>query len=258
MAILNKNFLHGTIGPVVFKQLGNKQIMTSKVKPGKMKQTGNTKKAANTFGKASKLAAEIRNIFDAEIGIFRDRDMHSRFSAALNVQLAHARDPETGKFELSANTFAPLQGFEFNLYSTLQKHMIATPDMLLTPGKLTVLFPEKIAQRLVKFPARAIYCEIVGVVALIRLKDGLRVQVPEQQVIRLSKDNTLSRSVMLEFVVPDGCFCILSIFLQYYGRNSFLNNSKLNPGAICYAAISVGDYQEADPFFWIDMMGLKF
>lgn len=258
MARLNRNFLHGALGPVVFKQVGNVQFLTSKVKAGTMKQTKNTKKAANTFGMASRLGAQIRGSFENEIYTFRDTEMHSRLSAGLNTLLSHVRNLPKGSFNFETQSFSPLIGFEFNEYSPLKKNMMANPAIDVDAGKLTILFPDKELLQLVKFPAKAVYCEIVASVALIRLEDGMRVQVPEQQQLRVMKDHNKATGQSMIFDVPDGCCCIVGIFLQYFNDHFCLNSIKLNPGAICYATITPGVYAGTDPYFWIDMLGLKF
>jgi len=258
MARFNRNFLHGALGPVVFKQVGNAQFLTSKVKAGTMRQTKNTKKAANTFGMASRLGAQIRGSFESEIYTFRDTEMHSRLSAELNTLLSHVRDLQNDTFNFEMQSFAPLNGFEFNKYSPLKKHLIANPAIDVDAGRLNILFPDQEMLRLVKFPAKAVYCEIVASVALFRLEEGMRVQVPEQQHFRVMKDDNKATGQSISFDVPDGCCCIVGIFLQYFSNHFPLNSVKLNPGAICYTTITPDVYPGTDPHFWIDMLGLKF
>ena len=242
MGKFDGKFFTGPIGPVTFRKSKGKQIVSARPLPGTMKQTENTKKASGTFGMASLLTSNIRQGFSNDICNLHDGDIHSRLMVILNPVLSQCRDLETMKYSFEANSFNPLQGLEFNIESPLRKQLGSLPEIKLEKNKLQVLFPTGKMIKKIKFIKGSSYCTITASLLLFGLKHSLRSKAV-QQTLKLSKSDTESSAkINFDYLVPDGCFCLLGIFLNYHNYKYMLNTNRMSPAAICFAAVLPGDF----------------
>jgi hypothetical protein len=262
MAININNFYRGTLGPVAFKEVGGRQMMVSKVAPGVIKQTPGTKKSANTFGMASRLGGNLRHIYQHDLNGYYDGGMVSRLNAEINKSLIECRDPESRLFSFSADSFNPLADFDYNSKSLVKDSLKIKPQISIANGLLKVLFPRSGKLPALKFPAGSSDCELIVSVAFIELKEGRKVQVPDRKSLIINKKKQILSPPEFVFEVPDGCLCVVSMFLLYFNiRNNYrvvINNKKFSPAAICGAVITPGAFNENSKRFWIDMISLKF
>lgn len=252
MAILKGNFVTGLLGPLTFKELNGQQVITSQAND--VKQTEGTKKAAKTFGMASTLQSQITERFSFNLMGLKDSDQHSRMNQILNPALFGARHPTTRAFHFEKETFENLKGFEFNLGLRANDQMIIKPVVHIDEGVLQVSFPDWELPSKLKWMDKSSYCIMTFSVVLFRLGDGLKERFPEMQSVRLEKgtDDVLNgRS--FTFNVPDGCLCIVGVFLQYFDSFRMLNNEKMSPAAICDAIVLKGTYAEETERLWMNM-----
>jgi len=252
MAKFDGKFLKGALGPVVFRVVNGKQIVSSK--PHKVKQTAETKKAGSTFGEGSSLSRQIRANFAEGILNLHDQNLHDRLLSRLNVIVNQCRDKKTMKYHFNENSFNSLINFDFNIHSPLKKQLPSEPAIVIENQTLTVAFPKSEHPAKLKFIKGGYDCELKILVRFYRLKDGLKTRYNAEQTILVEKygNNDLSGKEF-PFAIPNGCLCIVSMFLHYSGEFGIINSKQINPGAICYAGETQGIFEENASFLWSRM-----
>ena len=158
------------------------------------------------------------------------------------------------KYHFTDNSFNSLVNFDFNIHSPLKKQLPAEPIIVLENQMLTVAFPKNGGPSGLKFIKESHECELKIMVRFYRLKDGLKTRGNAEQTILVEKytNNDLSGKEFL-FAVPNGCLCIVSMFLHYSGEFGVLNSKQINPGAICYAGETPGIFEKNTSFVWSKM-----
>lgn len=262
MAKFNGKFLSGVIGGLVFKKVGNKQIVTTKRAAGSTKFTLGSIKAANTFGMASKLGSHIFNEFSDEIIGFHDGTMFQRLTRELNLVLNLCRDFKTMEYSYDAGSFDRLNGLDFNIESPVRDSFKRYPEINLTGQSLQVSLPEFAVKKFLSFPAHSSVCEFTVAITLFRLKDGMKMQTTESQSVVVERSTLISKKHNFEFIIPDGCLCVVGLFLKFFvSGTSFpmlINTKKFSPGGICKAFSTPGIFVKNDKRFWVAMHDLKF
>ena len=262
MAVFDGKFLRGTLGELTFKKLGNKQIVTNKRVPGTTKFAPDSIKAANTFGMSSTLSSHILNEFSDEINGFHDGSMFRRLNSELNSVLNLCRDFNTMKYSYDANSFDSLSGLDFNIKSPVKKSFKKNPEINLTGRLLRVSLPEFAVNKFLSFPAGSSVCEVTIAITLFRLKDGMKMQGAESQSLTIERKTLISKKQHCEFTLPDGCLCIVGLFLKFFASSTdfpmLMNSKKFSPAVICKAFSSPGIFVKNDNRFWVAMHDLKF
>ena len=258
MGTFNGKHFTGPVGPVIFRKRKGKQVVCAKPLPGTMKQTENTKKASGTFGMASLMVKHIKEGYSEEIMGYHDGTLHNRLMTSINPVLSQCRDLSTMSYNFGVNSFKRLNGLNFNVESPLHKYLGFDPGIMLEGNSLRVEFPSTNAKRNIKFIRNSNACHLTMSLLLFNLKDGKRLNEPlNQTVILAKKEQEQLGGQEFTFTVPDGCLCLLSIFLQYYDYDHLLNNPLMSPGAICFAQLVPGDFEGEDLNVWRGM-GQKF
>jgi len=262
MARYKDNILSGKLGPYVFRNDNGRQIVTSRVASGKIKQTEQTKNAASTFGMASSLGSHIRQTFETEIAALQDREMTNRITSLLNRALILSRNPVTKKFSFGADIFNEMEGFDFNSRSPLKKSLTKPLNISMDDGKLQVLLPDLSVPNTLKFPSGSSSCQLTVNVGLFRLYDGLKIYQPISQDITIQKTKPVLGEQKFEFEIPDGCFCVVTLFLKYSttvkGKTVLINSKTFSPAAICLAVITPGNFTDHSNYSWAAMQRLIF
>ena len=254
MGKFDGKFFAGPVGPVIFRKSKGKQIVSVKPLPGTVKQTENTKKASGTFGMASLMTSQIREGFSHEISNLHDGSLHSRLMTTLNPILSQCRDLGTMKYDFEANSFNRLQGLNFNIESPLEKKMGVFPEIKLENNKLQVVFPSGKLESKIKFIKGSTYCNLTLSLLLFRLKDGLRSKTSVKETIRVDRMNQEPLgNIAFEYTVPNGCLCVLGIFLKYHNYKYMLNTNSMSPAAICFSSVLPGDFDGENTEDWYDM-----
>jgi len=253
MAKFDGKYFTGPMGAVIFKKVNNKQIVCARLAPGTMKQSEATKKACDTFGMVSSFSAALRHSFAADLMDLQDTNMSGRLVKQVSPILVGARDPQTRAFYFEQDSFDALTDFEFNTNSPVTKWLGTKPDMVYEKGKLSIVFPDIDLRRL-QFAKSSTSCQMTVAVTLIRLKDGMRTRAPLTQELRFYNDGVdLLSHKRFEFDVPDGCLCVASLFLKYYGNHLLRNTKKVSPAYICGATITNGRYIEKQTYKWQEL-----
>lgn len=262
MAVFDGKFLRGTVGELIFKKIGNKQVVSTKRAPGTIKLTPDSIKAANTFGMASKLSSHIFNEFDEQINGFHDGSMFRRLNKELNLVLNLCRDFKTMEYSYDTHSFDSLSGLDFNIKSPVRKSFKRNPEINLTGRLLLVSLPEFAVGKFLRFPAGSSVCEFTVAITLFRLKDGMKMQATESQSVSIKRKTIISKKQNFEFEVPDGCLCIVGLFLKFFASSTafpmLINTKNFSPAAICKAFSTPGVFVKNDNRLWVAMHGLKF
>lgn len=253
MAIIKNNFLVGTVGKLIFKVVNGKQVVSTKVARGTIRQSKESMQKAQIFGLASRFGSEILRSFKQYLNCFQDPAMFNRLIKKLYGAFVYAWNPETLQFNFEAHDFHILSDFNYNINSPLRDRLGLKTQLTFADGLLYVGFSAWGNMPVIKFLKDSNDCAITVGVSLYRLQDGFKTdQVISQRQIVKKYDNKLEIDEF-QFKVPGDCLCVTSIFLNFYTKHSTyvntLNSKKFSPSAICGASFTPGSF---DPEMNID------
>lgn len=254
MANFDGKYIRGAVGPVIFKKTKTGQTVSIRPAAGTMRQTQETKNASDTFGMTSILSTELKNSFSSELMDLQDNTMYIRLVKTVSQVLYWCRDKETRQYQFETDSFNALAGFEFNISSPVVKTLGIIPQMDYEEGMLSLFFEAAKKPNKLKFVKGSSYCDMTVAVTLIRLADGLITMDPmlrEQRLYKETNDDLTGKR--FDFVVPDGCLCVMSVFLKFHSYNQLKNNKTFSPAFICGATITKGTYVSDDKHNWIDL-----
>jgi len=251
MAHIKGKFIHGKMNDSVYRELNGKQIIQSMPATEEKKRTEGTKKAATVFGKASKLAAEIRSGLHHISSQFYDGQMIARLSKEVLYSLNAAKITETQSFNFKEGSFRSLVGFEFNIKSPLKTNLLVAPTFSLTGTTLKVAIPEINVPIDLKFPEdRLEGCKLLVLTTILDLvHKRTKRTTPQIMDIPYSYEPKVLPGKTFEFEVTPGCLCITAISLQFtkssFAGDIIVNNKLFNPAAIIHAFIPPGTSDNA-------------
>ena len=258
MARDKNRYLTGILGSVVLRRSRKSTIITSRVVPGTMKQSVETKKIAGEFGVASKLARYIRTMFKYDTGIYRDTEMHNRLTVEVHHSLLACKNEETAFYEFEEDTFDSLTTVEHLIKSQVRKRLYRLPTVIREGQIVTVRFKNDSRHSMLQFPGMSTSCKLTVSVGLFRLADGLMISTPMKKGLMLQKYKPLHADLDFVFKVPEGCLYVICLFLRYYRASVLLEGVKWHAGAICSAKITPGDFEDDHQHHWIKMPDLHF
>ncbi|RZK53224.1 MAG: hypothetical protein EOO91_18040 [Pedobacter sp.] len=243
-------FISGIVGPVIFKKVGNKQVVVSKHKGDLIKMTAATFNAAYVFGYASTLSSYFR--YGAkELLAYHDGGMVSRLTGECNGILQKATINAGETFSFDQDYFSRLNGFEFNVASPVKKYLFAQPEVITTAENLTISLPELLIPRDLTFAPNAKYCTVAFKVTLFDLKSKAYLNQEIQSFeVELQKDPATLPPQQLLFKSAPGAIYLVSLGLFYAERTfagkAVLNRQDLHPAAILRAGFCPGEATERD------------
>ena len=254
MGIIKGKFIVGAVGPVVYKVVKGKNIVSSKMVKGSMKQTKGTIRAAGTFGIANRLSGEIMHSLQKLLGGLQDDLMYKRLSVRLNDTLYTAREGGAHRYNFTGLSLHTLNDFDFNSKSPLRASLRSVPAISFNNGQLRLVLNGLDDPQTIIYPMHAKSCEIVATVSLFRLQDGVKIPAAEYQRLKLKRNQKDISSHEFVFSIPAGCMCIVSLFIYYYSVSdnylSVLNHKRFSPGTICAAFFVPGIYNSNDHRKW--------
>lgn len=147
MARINaKGLLSGIVGPVAFRVVNGKPIVSSKPGKGRVKQTAATKKSASEFGVALAAARKIRLGLSDVFGQYADPGMHRRFGTKVYEVLRSCHDKPSGTRTITDGDISLLERFDFNAESPFAKHCFIQPAVSMAEtGIVTITLPESVS-----------------------------------------------------------------------------------------------------------------
>jgi hypothetical protein len=253
MATNDGKNLRGVIGPYVFRVLYGKNIVQSRVAPGKMKQTQSTIASGSNFGQCVILANAIKM---SSRNRFFEPYMFQNLTGVLHSSLKKRWDKNIGAFNLDQESFSSLNHFNFNSLSKVAERISEWPSVQLENNKLVVTLPSLQVPAQFPLPKKGFQCKLTIGVSLFRLADNLRSKYEEMQSMVFTQNDKLSPAIEWEFDAPQGCLCIVNLYLEYAHATSegwyVINDKKFNPAGICRAVLNAGEYVgKKDPKKWI-------
>ena len=249
MAVLKGKFIIGIVGPIVCRRHRGQQVISGKSR-GKQKLSEGTKKSANTFGKASNFAHQIRDTITDVVTINYDGTMNYRLNQEVVRILTKARHPDTREFYFGPSSFDALTGFQFNSNSPFNHSLQVPPYITVTDNQLTLHLPEIVVPTDLKFPANADSCNINFTVMEFNLLTGKkrRALIGTKTIVNI-KGITAAE----EWTVPlqEGWFSVIAMSLNYV-QHTFAGNVVLNSKEFCPALIIqagfITNIDQAGPF----------
>jgi hypothetical protein len=235
----------GVVGNLVFKRGRDKKDTIIQIKPARVKQTKASKVTAGIFAKASSLAKLLRQDFNPIMSGFYDGAMVNRFNTLNRSILDHCYDKETKTYVFEEDSFSRLAGFEFDAKSLLGNYFWADPVVHWEDSSLRITIPAFETNKQLKFPGRANTCKMKITVGLYNFSLSQH-RNSYYEEINVAQNQGLVPEQEFTFEVPEGCFCVAGIGLEYFYqyndvRNS-LNNKELSPARLLSAIITPGTF----------------
>ncbi|MES2458336.1 MAG: hypothetical protein V4594_22450 [Bacteroidota bacterium] len=242
--------IRGLVGSVVFRQ-GRKNQEIVQTAPASLKQTKATKIAGKTFGQGSTLACVIREDLRPVTLDNYDGDMVNDFATPVRDVLKQCFDKETGFYTFEQDSFARLEGFEFNPRSLLINSLLVAPETALNGNTFTVSIPEFEVPQKFKFPGNTNVCRLRVGVSVIALHAGLNIDLLVQE-LEISAGEHIVPASAFEFEVSEGCLCVAAISLTYFrlheGIKAVYNFKDFHPAAVCGAIVTPGTFIVPPPY----------
>jgi hypothetical protein len=250
MAIRKGNFFTGAVGPIIYRTYRGQQIMSGKARTN-YKIADGTMKNANTFGKASTFACQIRDSLKIIITANYDGTMPGRLIQEVVYSLKNGCDRDTGEFYFDPSSFDALAGFQFNSVSPFNRSLLVEPYITVTDNQLTLHLPEINVPKQLKFPADANSCTINFMLMELNLLEGTKRMALVGTTTIENKINSFNAAQEWTAPLQEGWFSVLAISLNYvqhtYAGNVVLNNKKLCPAMIIKAGF-ITNINQAGPF----------
>ena len=254
--IVGKNII-GAVGPVVFSEHRGVNTLRAKNGPKAGKQTEQTKNSASLFGDASKFAAQIRYQLEGALHFIPDGEMVNRLNRQMGIILRRHCDKDTLNYDFHARSFKSLVGFEFNMKSQLKEQLWTLPETRLLNGKLRVTLPQIDIKKDLYFPDNANSCTVFLNIQCSALKDKYE-KIPSYEmspILEISKEDTHTIAQEWTFDVPEGCYCITSIALNYHYKwpryQLSVNSPEMSPAMICDFSVNPGTFAgKPDKTWW--------
>ncbi len=252
MARIIGKFIKGVLGDAILKTYGNMQILQARPVKGNSRRTEGMDKSSSLFGVASNIACEFRTGVSKLVTQFYDGTMIFRLNTEVAHSLRYTNNPETGSFNLVADSFSRLEGFDFNAKSPLVNTLVSLPQVEIGEHSLTVSLPALEIPKNLKFPKDTKSCRMLIGRSLTDLTNKKRkIDFVTFDVLN-KKGITVPQS--WEFETEPGCVCIVVISLQFIQSSlageTVINNKTFNPATILKAVVLEGQVNKANTKTW--------
>lgn len=243
-----KGFLHGKVGPIVYRVSRGQQIISRK--PARVRQTHATKESALEFGLASSSACAIRYAFSS-ICFMGDQGMINRLNAAVMRCIKGNKGKMRGERDLHDGDLSQLQGFQFNTNSPLDKVLPVRPECILDQERrIQVHVPAFRTDIGFKQDRETTKCTMRLMLMVMNFKEEY-FECLEHADLPVNQSSTpKSFDWAPEKQIPEGCIALVSLTLQNFAYSSaeqkhiYLNSRDFNPAEIIGAfSIEAGDAQ---------------
>lgn len=257
MARVTKNGIKGAVGPIVFSEHRGVGTARAKNGPGKEKQTEETKSAATIFGTASKFAGMIRRELGAHLHFIADGDMLARLNAQVLNILLRVQNKDTKNYDFNARSFKALSGFEFNIKSPLKDQLWTLPETRLINGKLRFTLPEIDIKKELSFPKDANSCTVFLAIRYgsLKTKEEKFPTFEMAPILEISAEDTHTTAQQWTFAIPEGCYCMTAIALNYHHKfpryQLSLNTPEMSPAMICDFLVNPGTFTGQPDNTWV-------
>jgi hypothetical protein len=228
MAQINKNkSIVGSIGQVVFKEVGKKQILQSK--PTDMKQTKRTKESGSEFRQCSSWTKPLRFQLSSFLSNHTDSFMHSRLAGKFYTTLQANTELAKGVRSPMNSDMLALAGFEFNTNSPFPDYFMPTINAVLNDQNEIVItipaFNPKVEMLFAENTSHAdllIYVMASNFEPFGGFDEGYTV-VPIE-----NKYQTKAETIWTSPPMPQGKLVLVCAKLLFYNPNRFTEKQYIN------------------------------
>ncbi len=242
--------LHGKIGNVVYRTVGNSNIVQSR--PARVRQTLSTKESALEFGLVSNCGRIMRELYSG-FSCYSDGRLLNRMNAALLKCLRDSERPR-GERDLQNGNPEHLKGLQFNVHSTLTEALKVRPECFMDDGKIRVQLPKFREYGQLQQPKHSRYCVLRLMVAAIDFRQGYYEYLAYQD-IEIGRGGLIpAQDWQPEVTLPSGSIVLVSASLHYFGVKGMdgeamsLNSAAYSPAEIIGAyRIAGSEVSEEEP-----------
>jgi len=249
MAVIEKDgALRGTVANYVYRRYRNLNIIQSK--PGRVRQTLNSKKSSLEFGLCCSTAKQLRTAFQPVVMGY-DGSMINRLNGLVRRSVQACRSKSAGQRDLHDAELSMLQGFQFNADSALSKVLKVRPEVSLTADRrVRVKIPALDRLTDIQAPARTSYYILRAMVVAFDFKKELYCYAGHRDL--LIESCTPAQDWLMDEVVPEGRVVMVSISLHAYLTNQLtdavsINSKNWNPAELmgCWSVPAAEGQEEA-------------
>jgi|SRR5690606_22659063 len=239
MGKIENGYIKGLVGGIVARRLGNTQVVQSRSRLKRSRQTLATKAAAVDFGNASKSARMIRYAFWQLILGYHDPAMINRLNQQVLRTMRANTERRRGTLCLSRGNPGRLKGFQFNEASPLGDQLFVDVDTFFSDGRLLVRLPEFDCDQDLIWPYTATHCTIRLQVYGFDFPAGRTVGLGNESFsfpLRSRKKRVDSKQWTFDVSVVEGMVVMAGMSIEFDRemdtRPLLLNNKNYHPAAL--------------------------
>ena len=232
--------IRGPIGNIIYRVVGTANILQSR--PRSVKQTAATKASGLEFGLASSAACVIRQAF-SPIYQWYDGGMINRCTQAVLKSIRGSLSKPRGQRDLHDGDAGYLKGFQFNANSQLSEVLAVRPVASMNEdGKLSISLPSFREYGEVKGPKDPSVCKLRLLVVAFHFKENCYEYLRYEELDIPRGSITEAQLWEVDTSVAAGGLILVSMSLDFYGRDSLTGDSSMNSKA-CSPAEIIGAFQ---------------
>ncbi|ADY50976.1 hypothetical protein Pedsa_0394 [Pseudopedobacter saltans DSM 12145] len=235
MAIIDsRGRLHGKVGNVVYRTVGDMSIVQAK--PARVRQTLSTKESALEFGLVSNCGRILRNLYSS-FACHSDGRLLNRMNVALLKSLKDTEKPR-GERDLHDGNPQHLKGLQFNINSPLTEALAVRPVCSMVDGGIMVQIPALNVSEDLLLPKYTKNAVLRLMVAAISFREGFY-EYLDYKDIPLQYGKVITEQEWLSDVaLPAGSIVLVSASLHCFGMKGIdgeplsLNGKEYSPAEI--------------------------
>lgn len=243
MAVIDsKGRLHGKIGNVVYRTMGNIKIVQSR--PARVRQTLSTKESALEFGLVSNCGRILRSLYSS-FSSCSDGRLLNRMNVALLKTLKDTEKPR-GERDLHDGNVEHLKGLQFNINSPLTAVLSVRPLCSLVEGGVRVQLPFFKVSTQLQLPRYTKNAVLRLMIVAINFREGYYEYLDYKDISLQYGMVVPEQEWFSEIALPAGSIVLVSASLHCFGMKGIdgeplsLNGKEYSPAEI------IGAYRMAE------------
>lgn len=247
-----KGFIHGRIGNVVYRRLGDVTVVQSV--PTKVRQTDATKLRAKEFGLASSAAKVLRQVFSGP-ATHADSRVVNRLGQAVLKAIRNGEPSAEDLGDLHHGNLSFIEGFQFNPKSTVASVLLEKPVVNLREGGRIAVSILAIEKGNLVFPAYSHSCTMRIMVVAVDFKKEYYQYLGYKDITIKNGKALAAEEWLVDEAAEAGSIVMVSLSLHYFSSDGVsddgisLNDKSFSPAELI-AAMPIGEEgaeeQEAD------------
>ena len=237
MAERNRNNSYsGAIGNLVYREVGNKQIV--QLKPDSIRQTKRTKESGSEFRQCSSWSKWLRLRMHSFLEKNVDHYMFSRFAGRFYTVLQTNIDLPKGERTPLNSDMGALAGFDFNTNSPFADYFMPGIAATLTDqNEVTVTIPSFNPKVEMQFAKGTRYAELLVYVMTASFESNTGFTDDYTILPMQNMAYTLPETVWTSTPLPEGQLVLVCAKVLYYNTNRFtekhyVNSKECSPATI--------------------------